>query len=495
MARPTIFFDAGRLIEHFNRITPTGIDRVELAYAKEFRRLFGNRVVYGYSLWGRVIPIADGWVDEFLEATELAWRGARVGEDLRLHGALKAKLGIDFPPPRWRRCGPAGGLAIGGVSASGARRHPHGAAPAVAARPRAGDTFIGVSHMALQKDGPVRTMVARTGIRRSSCCTTSSRSAIRNTRCRRPRPSITTGADDADARPAPDRQLRGHALRRGPLRRRNGASGCRIRSSPILGSSRSGTSRSRRSRRLIPFSCASAPSSRARPPAASQRLAPARRASRRQGAPAGGGGRRGWENEQVVDMLERSRDIRDHIVECADLPDAALKSLMAGARALLFPSFVEGFGLPLAEAMAARLPVVASNIGVFRELAGIGPDYLDPLDGLGWLQAVEDYTDRSRAGAPTRSSGCAIGGRRPGKAISNASWRSWRRGGSSEIVAARPSPDQPASGRAWRRRSACRRPRSRGRRGRTGRCRARAPDATAPPAGSAARRWRGRAGP
>jgi glycosyltransferase involved in cell wall biosynthesis len=43
-------------------------------------------------------------------------------------------------------------------------------------------------------------------------------------------------------------------------------------------------------------------------------------------------------------------------------------SLLKGARCLLLPSFVEGFGLPILEAMAMRTPVVASDIPVFREL-------------------------------------------------------------------------------------------------------------------------------
>jgi len=102
-------------------------------------------------------------------------------------------------------------------------------------------------------------------------------------------------------------------------------------------------------------------------------------------------GRRGWECEQAVDMLERCEAIRGHVIELPRCDDATLMAYMRSARALLFPSFVEGYGLPLVEALACGTPVIASDLAVFRELAGDIPDYLSPIDGLGWLRAVEDY--------------------------------------------------------------------------------------------------------
>ncbi len=52
------------------------------------------------------------------------------------------------------------------------------------------------------------------------------------------------------------------------------------------------------------------------------------------------------------------------------LPDAELAQLLRGATALVFPSLHEGFGRPLIEAMALGLPVLASAIPVFEEVAG-----------------------------------------------------------------------------------------------------------------------------
>jgi glycosyltransferase involved in cell wall biosynthesis len=108
-------------------------------------------------------------------------------------------------------------------------------------------------------------------------------------------------------------------------------------------------------------------------------------------------GQRGWESEQAVDMLERSEAIRGHVIELPRCDDVMLDAYLRGARALLFPSFVEGYGLPLVEALACGTPVIASDLGVFRELAGDIPDYLSPIDGLGWARAIEDYAHDASA--------------------------------------------------------------------------------------------------
>lgn len=77
------------------------------------------------------------------------------------------------------------------------------------------------------------------------------------------------------------------------------------------------------------------------------------------------------------------------VLEAADLGDAGLASLIAGARGLLQPSFAEGFGLPVAEGQALGTPVVASDIPAHREIAGASTLLLDPRDPAAWLAAVE----------------------------------------------------------------------------------------------------------
>jgi glycosyltransferase involved in cell wall biosynthesis len=102
-------------------------------------------------------------------------------------------------------------------------------------------------------------------------------------------------------------------------------------------------------------------------------------------------GRRGWENESVVDMLERSRQIAPYVIEVADLADRSLVTLLKGAAALISPSFVEGFGLPLVEASALGTPLIVSEIAAHREVATNRATFVDPNDGPAWIAAIRSH--------------------------------------------------------------------------------------------------------
>lgn len=102
-------------------------------------------------------------------------------------------------------------------------------------------------------------------------------------------------------------------------------------------------------------------------------------------------GRRGWENEQIVDLLERCEAIAPFVEEIASCSDADLATYIKGANALLMPSFAEGFGMPIAEALALGTPVIASDIAAHHEVGAGAPDFRDPLDGPSWREAILDY--------------------------------------------------------------------------------------------------------
>jgi glycosyltransferase involved in cell wall biosynthesis len=102
-------------------------------------------------------------------------------------------------------------------------------------------------------------------------------------------------------------------------------------------------------------------------------------------------GRRGWENEQIVDLLERSPALSLFVEEINNCSDNELAAHLKGACALLMPSFSEGYGMPIAEALSAAIPVIASDIAAHREAGGDVPEFLDPLDGPRWQQAILEY--------------------------------------------------------------------------------------------------------
>lgn len=68
--------------------------------------------------------------------------------------------------------------------------------------------------------------------------------------------------------------------------------------------------------------------------------------------------------------------------------DQSLAGLMARARAMLMPSLAEGFGLPLAEALTAGIPVIASNLPCFREVGQGIPCLLDPRNVDAWEERI-----------------------------------------------------------------------------------------------------------
>ncbi len=106
-------------------------------------------------------------------------------------------------------------------------------------------------------------------------------------------------------------------------------------------------------------------------------------------------GRRGRENEQVVDVIERSLFARDHVIEAPGLCYEDLARLIANARAVLLPSFAEGYGLPIVESLALGTPVVASDIPVFREVARGSALHHGVVDGPGWMRTIRELADRS----------------------------------------------------------------------------------------------------
>jgi len=99
-------------------------------------------------------------------------------------------------------------------------------------------------------------------------------------------------------------------------------------------------------------------------------------------------GGRAWLEESETGLIDPSL-AGDRIRQFEYLPRQLLVSLIRGARATLFPSIYEGFGLPVAESMALGTPVLTSNSGALAEIAGDAALLVDPLDVRGIKRGIQ----------------------------------------------------------------------------------------------------------
>lgn len=397
--------DVTRLTTRAGHAVATGVDRVELAYARRALAQEPGRVGFAAIVAGRAVPVAHETVARFVEALDAKWRGGR--GDHRAATKLARKLGaaLDLPAPT-----PSptlddalrGALNLRGQALLGASR------TAVAA----GETYLHVSHIRLDRPqvfSRIRDAGARVVMLIHDLIPIRFPEYARPGEDERHRRRMTTALHAADALIANSddtaRDLAAFAAEIGVARPPTIAAPLGLEAGfaadvAPLGAERPyfvtlGTIEPRKNHLLL--------------------LHVWRRLAARLG-PATPTlvivGRRGWENEMVVDLLERSPGVQDHVIETNDLPDTALAALVKGARALLFPSFAEGYGLPLAEALALGVPALASDLPAFREVAGDGAvETLDPLDGPAWESAVVDYASEP---SPRRAAALArVAGYRP----------------------------------------------------------------------------------
>jgi glycosyltransferase involved in cell wall biosynthesis len=102
-------------------------------------------------------------------------------------------------------------------------------------------------------------------------------------------------------------------------------------------------------------------------------------------------GRVGWMCEELLESIQRHPRFGQQLFFMDDVNDAELGYCYAHARALLFPSLVEGFGLPIIEALRRGLPVFASDIPVFREVGGEYLVYFDPVAPASLAGLLREY--------------------------------------------------------------------------------------------------------
>lgn len=90
------------------------------------------------------------------------------------------------------------------------------------------------------------------------------------------------------------------------------------------------------------------------------------------------------EEETSIDKL----NMRNHIQQMS-VDDNSLANLYAHAIAFIYPSKMEGFGIPILEAFSQACPVILSNASCFPEIAGDAALYFDPTDGESLRRSID----------------------------------------------------------------------------------------------------------
>ena len=105
-------------------------------------------------------------------------------------------------------------------------------------------------------------------------------------------------------------------------------------------------------------------------------------------------GRRGWNKEAVFARLDAKPE---GIIELNGLNDGAMAALVKDARAALFPSLAEGFGLPPCEAALLGTKVVVNDLSATREILANIPIYADATDMYRWVKIISEIAGNTEA--------------------------------------------------------------------------------------------------
>ncbi|MDP3888736.1 MAG: glycosyltransferase family 1 protein, partial [bacterium] len=100
------------------------------------------------------------------------------------------------------------------------------------------------------------------------------------------------------------------------------------------------------------------------------------------------GGKKGWLFDSIFKRV-KELGLTEKVVITDFVPDEDVPGLMAGASVFCLPSFWEGFGIPVVEAMACGVPVVVSNRGSLPEVVGEGGVVIDSSQPKSIAQGIE----------------------------------------------------------------------------------------------------------
>lgn len=90
-------------------------------------------------------------------------------------------------------------------------------------------------------------------------------------------------------------------------------------------------------------------------------------------------GQKGWGYEEISKLINEF-NLEDRIIFTGYVPDEEIPALLSGSISFVYPSFYEGFGLPVLEAFSCGVPVITSNNSSLPEVAGELGVYVDPYN-------------------------------------------------------------------------------------------------------------------
>ena len=112
-----------------------------------------------------------------------------------------------------------------------------------------------------------------------------------------------------------------------------------------------------------------------------------------------------WYRGGAVEKKARSLGLNGEVKFLGYVPRAELPGLFSGATAFVYPSLLEGFGMPIIEAMACGAPVITSNSSALKEVAGGAAVLVDPLSVRELTEAMERVAQDSRLRAELSQKG------------------------------------------------------------------------------------------